>query len=70
MPERAPARIDDLDDDLIGLEEVTNLHDPAVVRANADFPAGRFLTNDQVRAWLKSWSGEGSLPPYPRPWLK
>ena len=70
-PERAPSPADDLDDDeLFDFEEVTDPTDPAMIRANADFAAGRYLTNDQVRGWLRSWTGSGPLPPYPRPWLK
>ena len=38
-------------------------------RAEADISAGRFVTHEEVSAWLGRW-GEPDLGRAPRPWLK
>lgn len=49
----------------IGEEEEARLS----AEAEADFAAGRYITNEQMREWLKTW-GKGERVPPPQPWLK
>jgi predicted transcriptional regulator len=57
-----PAIQPDEDEDLFATPDEA-AEEAAMVRAEADFEAGRFISNDAVMRWLASWGTDKQLPP-------
>ncbi len=57
----------DIDDEVDIFDEIDEAAEAAAdARGLADLDAGRFVENDEVVAWLKTW-GKPGCKPAPRP---
>lgn len=57
----------DIFEEMLADEELDRRGDE---EAEADYVAGRYATQEQVRIWMQTWGKDGPIDPPPAPWLK